>query len=88
MGIRFPNEARSFDEKNRCVRFSGYDGMFEVKFYLATEVLACEKSHRNAAESDYLTSFDALRPRILKVAASAYSKAQTSTISLNLHDFR
>lgn len=88
MGVRFPNEARSFDNKNRCVRFSGYDGMFEVKFYLATEVLACEKSHRNASESDYLTSFDALRPRILKVAASAYSKAQTSAISLSLQDFR
>lgn len=88
MGIRFLNEARSFDNKNRCVRFSGYDGMFEVKFYLATEVLACEKSHRNASESDYLTSFDALRPRILKVAASAYSKAQTSAISLSLQDFR
>lgn len=88
MGIRFPNEARSFDDKNRCVRFSGYDGMFEVKFYLAAEVLACEKSHRNARESDYLTSFDALRPRILKVAASAYSKAQTSAISLSLQDFR
>ncbi|GGG13514.1 hypothetical protein GCM10010924_48300 [Rhizobium wenxiniae] len=88
MGVRFPNEARSFDDKNRCVRFSGYDGMFEVKFYLATEVFACEKSHRNASECDYLTSFDALRPRILKVAASAYSKAQTSAISLSLQDFR
>jgi hypothetical protein len=38
MGISFPNEARSFDDKNRCVRFIGYDGMFEIKFYLATEV--------------------------------------------------
>lgn len=87
MSIRFPNEARSFDDKNRCIRFSGYDGMFEVKFYLANDVLACDKSHRDASESDYLTSFDALRPRILKVAASAYSKAQTSTISLSLQDF-
>jgi hypothetical protein len=88
MAITFPNEARSFDDKNRCVRFSGYDGMFEVKFYLATEVLACEKSHRNTSESDYLTSFDTLRPRILKAAASAYAKKASSAISLSLENFR
>lgn len=31
MGISFPNGARSFDDKNRFVRFTGYDGMFEIK---------------------------------------------------------
>jgi hypothetical protein len=88
MGIRFPNEARSFDDKKSCVRFTGYDGMFEIKFYLATEVLSCEKSGRNANESDYLASFDALRPRILKAAATAYSKNQSNSIFLDLGDFR
>ncbi len=75
MGISFPNEARSFDDRNRCVRFTGYDGMFEIKFYLATEVLACEKSHRNASEADYLTAFDALRPRILKADLSLFQSS-------------
>ncbi len=88
MGISFPNEARSFDDRNRCVRFTGYDGMFEIKFYLATEVLASEKSHRNTSEADYLTSFDALRPRILKAATSAYTRDQCSAITLNLTHFR
>lgn len=87
MGIRFPNEARSFDDKNRCVRFSGYDGMFEVKFYLATDVLACGKAHRHASESDYLTTFDASRRKILKVATNAYLSAQSNSISLSLRDF-
>ena len=87
MGISFPNEARSFDDRNRCVRFIGYDGMFEIKFYLAAEVLACEKSPRTASEADYLTSFDALRPRILKAATSAYSKARSSVITLDLTHF-
>ena len=87
MGIRFPNEARRFDDKNRCVRFSGYDGMFEVKFYLATDVLACGKAHRHASESDYLTTFDASRRRILKVATNAYLSAQSNSISLSLQDF-
>ncbi|WP_337271524.1 DUF1488 domain-containing protein [Oryzifoliimicrobium ureilyticus] len=88
MSISFPNEARSFDDRNCCVRFTGYDGMFEIKFYLATEVLACEKSHRNAGEADYLKAFDALRPRILKAATSAYSKARSSAITLDLTHFR
>ncbi len=88
MGVSFPNGARSFDHRNRCVRFTGYDGMFEIKFFLATEVLACEKSQRNATEDDYLASFDALRPRILKAAASAYAKARSSTVTLDLGHFR
>lgn len=88
MGISFPNEARSFDERNRCVRFTGYDGMFDIKFYLATEVLACEKSHRNASEADYLTAFDSLRSRILEAATSAYSKTRSSAITLDITHFR
>ncbi len=88
MGISFPNAQRSFDDKNRCVCFAGYDGMFEVKCYLATEVLACEKLHRNVSELDRLTSFDALRPRILNAATSAYSKARCSPITLDLRHFR
>ncbi|MBB4351140.1 DUF1488 domain-containing protein [Aliirhizobium cellulosilyticum] len=88
MGIRFPNEARSFNDKNRCVRFSGYDGMFEVKFYLATDVLACGKAHRHASESDYLTSFDALRPRILKVATSGLLESAIEFHLLKLTGFR
>ncbi|MBX5155324.1 DUF1488 domain-containing protein [Rhizobium lentis] len=88
MGISFPNEARNFDDRNRCIRFTGYDRMFEIKFYLATEVLACEKSHRNASEADYLTAFDALRPRILKAATSAFSKARSSAITLDPAHFR
>ena len=88
MGISFPNNARSFDDRNRCVRFTGYDGMFEIKFYLTAEVLACEKSHRNTSEADYLASFDALRPRILKAATSAYSKARSRVITLDLTHFR
>lgn len=63
MGISFPNKARSFDDRKRCVRFTGYDGMFEIKFYLATEVLAQGKSSRNVTEADYLMAFDALRPK-------------------------
>jgi hypothetical protein len=88
MSISFPNLSRSFDDKKRCVRFTGYDGMFEIRFFLATEVLGCEGPHRSASEGDYLASFDALRPRILEAAASAYAKARSSAITLDLAHFR
>lgn len=87
MGISFPNEARSCDDRNRCARFTGYDGMFEIKFYLATNILPCEKSHRNATEADYLAAFDALRRKILKAATSAYSKIRSTAITLDLGHF-
>ena len=32
MTLTFPNRSRSFDEARRCVRFVGYDGMFEVQY--------------------------------------------------------
>jgi hypothetical protein len=88
MGISFPNATRSFDAKNRCVRFTGYDGMFEIKFFVASEVLSSETSHRTANEADLLASFDALRARILKAAVMAYGKSKSSAITLDLGHFR
>lgn len=88
MAISFPNRARSFDDKSCSVRFTGYDGMFEIKFVVAGEVLAGDKSNRVANETDYLASFDALRPRILKAATSAYAKSRSNVITLDLGNFR
>jgi hypothetical protein len=59
----------------------------EIKFYLATEVLADERVDRNASEGEYLTSFGALRPRILKAVIFAYSSSRASTIMLDLTHF-
>ena len=88
MGISFPNASRSFDEKNRCVRFTGYDGMFEIKFFVASEVLSSETPHHTVNEADLLASFDALRARILNVAVLAYKKSKSSAITLDLSHFR
>ncbi|MCL6654924.1 hypothetical protein A6R70_21845 [Agrobacterium rubi] len=88
MSISFPNQSRSFDDRNRCVRFTGYDGMFEVKFYVATEILQCDKPPRDATEGDYLACFDALRPKILKAATSAYAKSRSNAITLDQANLR
>lgn len=88
MPLSFPNSARSFDEAHRRVRFLGHDGVFPVQFYVSAEVLASGLSQRTASEVDYLASFDALRPRILKVAKAAYAVTRNGTITLGLKHFR
>lgn len=88
MTLAFPNNARSYDVARERVRFSGHDGMFEVCFIVAGEVLAGNATSRRASEAEYLASFDALKPRILKAAQVAYEANRSHTIHLNLHNFR
>ena len=85
MALSFPNQARSYDEANRRVRFVGHDGMFEVRFLVPAAMLASEQSQRTASPSDYLKSFDALRLDIQKVAEKAYKATRQNLIVL---DFR
>jgi hypothetical protein len=87
MALSFPNRARSFDEAHSRVRFLGHDGMFEVKFFVLAEVLLGEHSERTATENDYLTSFDALRARILEAAKRAYRSRPAQSITLALEHF-
>lgn len=84
MALAFPNQARSYDETNRRVRFLGHDGMFEVRFFVPAEMLAGELSQRTASTSDYLRSFDALRPKIQEAAEKAYKTTRQSMIVLDL----
>lgn len=84
MALSFPNQARSYDEANRRVRFLGHDGMFEVRFLVQAETLVSEQSHRNARPIDYLKSFDALRPDIQKAAEKAYKATRQNLIILDL----
>ena len=39
MALTFPNQSRSYDEANKQIRFSGHDGMFEVRFFVDGEGL-------------------------------------------------
>lgn len=39
MTLAFPNSSCSFDETRNAVRFSGYDGMFEVPFFVESGAL-------------------------------------------------
>lgn len=88
MTLSFPNSARSYDEAKRRIRFTGYDGMFEVKFFVTADVLAKGLVTRIAAEQDYLAAFDKLRPKILDVATRAYNGKRQAMVLLDLSNFR
>lgn len=74
-----------------AVRFSGHDGMFEVKFFV--EVAALAKSPTAlagaaASETKCLSAFDTLRTSIHKVASKVYSRDRRSSYTLTAADFR
>ncbi|MCV9965768.1 DUF1488 domain-containing protein [Pararhizobium sp. BT-229] len=88
MTLSFPNNARSYDETQMRVRFTGYDGMFEIKCFVTADVLAKGVAVRAAAERDYLDAFDKMRPRILDVAKRVYNARRQAMVLLDLSNFR
>lgn len=91
MTLTFPNPSRSFDEARNAVRFTGYDGMFQVPFFI--EAGALTKADANLPESGSpetkcLSAFDALRTSIYDVARKAYSRGRHTSYTLTTSDFR
>lgn len=88
MTLSFPNSARSYDETKMRVRFTGYDGMFEVKFFVTADVLAKGLVARTSSERDYLDAFDRMRVKILDVAKRTYDSHRQATVLLDPSNFR
>lgn len=91
MTLEFPNRCRSFDEARRAVRFSGYDGMFEVRFFVEAGALAIPEAAllgSGTLEAGCLSAFDALRQSIQDVAREAYSYGRRDSYTLTAADFR
>jgi hypothetical protein len=91
MTLDFPNRSRSFDEPRNAIRFVGYDGMFEVPFFVEAAALAGvgKRSGETAAsEAECLAAFDAARGSIQEVAREAYSHDRRTSYLLTAADFR
>ena len=84
MTLIFPNRSRSYDDARNAVRFLGYDGMFEVPFFIGAAALIKPKSSEIPA-SEYLVAFDAARGTILEVATKVYARGRRT---LYVQDFR
>ena len=84
MALTFPNRSRSYDAAGKRIRFVGYDGMFEVAFFVETGAIA--KASLN--ETGYLEAFDAARTSIQDVAREAYANSRKNMHVLKSADFR
>ncbi len=91
MTLTFPNPSRNFEESRSAVCFTGYDGMFEVRFFVEAEALASSDAGMRTTgtlETKCLAGFDALRATIFDVAREAYSNRRLRSYTLTPADFR
>jgi hypothetical protein len=89
MALTFPNRSRSYDENGHRIRFFGYDGMFEVRFFLELDALAKAFTKKISGENDCLAAFDAMRKLILETAEKVYGQRKGANMHvLTSSDFR
>lgn len=91
MTLAFPNPSRSFDKSRSAVRFTGYDGMFEVPFLIETAALARSNAGAGAvdgSEDGHLRAFDAARGAIHDLARKVYSQGRRTSYILTVADIR
>ncbi|MBX9863183.1 MAG: DUF1488 domain-containing protein [Hyphomicrobium sp.] len=87
MTLTFPNLSRSYDERGRRVRFWGYDGTFEINFFVEQRAFSRIDPSTKLDEAGFLNTFDRYRDRILKVASNAYSDRHRDAYTLVVADF-
>lgn len=89
MSIAFPNRSRSYDATEKRVRFFGYDGMFEVRFFIGLDALAQIAAGIVSCEKDALAAFDQARRVILEAAERTYLRTKRNNMCvLTAADFR
>jgi len=87
MALTFPNISRSYDETGKRVRFTGYDGMFEVPFFVEIEALEKRMQNQERTEVAYLTAFDDARTEITAAAKMIYNRGGRTPFVLTAGSF-
>jgi hypothetical protein len=90
MTLAFLNPSRSFDETRNAVRFTGHDGMFEVRFLVEAAALSrSDIALRGASVSETicLSAFDGLLKSVHDVARKAYARTRRDSYILTAADF-
>jgi hypothetical protein len=85
MTLAFPNLSRSFDDGRSAIRFTGYDGMFQIPFLIDCRALI--KSGKSAmSETECLAAFDAAVESVHAAARKAYSPGRHTLYFLGSAD--
>ncbi len=88
MALTFPNQSRSFDAGKQSIRFSGYDGVFEVSVFVDVAVLRTVSKERFSNEAQYLAAFDDMRAVIERSTLKTYSRKPRATVVLTATDVK
>jgi hypothetical protein len=73
--LHFPNPSRHYNPATRCVRFRGYDAVFEIAFDIEAEALQHMGGGDDDGEPALLRAFDGHRDVIETVAGVLYLKS-------------
>ena len=87
MALEFPNHMCSIDDTSGTIRFSGHDGMMEVRFTMQLTTLKILLGDTDVDDHSYLSAFDSLRSRIQDVAIRVYNRSKKSFYILNAEEF-
>lgn len=88
MALNFPNRSRSYDPVGQRVRFTGYDGLFQVPFFVEIDAFSEAVATPDSAENSYLAAFDAARTSIQAAALKAYAHGRKAIYVLTAADLR
>lgn len=84
--LNFPNQSRSYDAKQHCVRFWAYDESLEIPFFVNEDALRQMDPDVVRDEPGLLRAFDLHRDRILKAADRVYVRRRRGSYTLTASD--
>ena len=82
MALTFRNPSFSIDDDTQLIRFSGYDGMMEVRFSVERTTLEKLQGAAIASEIACRKAFNDWRDRIQQAALRAYRKGGGNSYAL------
>jgi len=88
MALSFPNQSRSYDARQRCVRFWAYDESLEIPFFVEAAALRRIDPKATMDELGLLSAFDNHRSRIFEAAGRIYSRRQRGSYTLAAADMK
>ena len=86
MALSFPNPSRSYDSRQRCVRFWAHDASLEIPFFVEADALCGIEPTATPDESGLLKAFDLNRARICTAADRIYARHRRGSYTLAAKD--